>query len=115
MMQAVFVLTNLASVGAGAQLYRVSAGRPIWERLGIAVLPFLGCMVVWHWVVNIAFSSMAGFWNGARLAPAMGLVHGYRLYYPATEGPINGWIYGPVSSLAYLPAVLLGNSGVQIL
>ncbi|WP_406701226.1 hypothetical protein V5E97_27115 [Singulisphaera sp. Ch08] len=115
MAQAVFLLSNFAAVGWGGLLYRGSAGRPIWERLGIALTPFLVCTVVWHWVVSIAFHSMATFWNGARLAPAMGLLHGYRLYYPATEGPINGWIYGPVSSVAYLPAVLLGDAGVKIL
>lgn len=113
--QTVFALTCVVSVGVGGLQFRASVGRPIWDRLGVAVLPFLGCTVLWHWVVSIAFSSMAGFWNGARLAPAMGLIYGYGLYYPATEGPISGWIYGPVSALAFLPAVLLGNSGVQIL
>ncbi|SIO57301.1 hypothetical protein SAMN05444166_5376 [Singulisphaera sp. GP187] len=115
MTQALFVLTNLVAIGWGGLLYRGSIGRPIWERLGVAALPFLGGTVVWHWVVSIAFQSMASFWNGMRLAPAIGLLHGYRLYYPATEGPINGWIYGPISAVAYLPAALLSNAGGQLL
>lgn len=114
MIEAGFVLTNLAALGWGGLLYRDSAGRPIWERLGLAVLPYLGVTVVWHGVASIGFQTMAGFWNGARLAPAIGLMYGYRLYYPATAGPINGWIYGPISSVAYVPAAWWGNAGVMI-
>ena len=65
------------------------------------------------------------FWsyNGTRLAPSFGLVHGYRLYYPPADGPVLSTIYGPVTALAYLaatfasspnPAVLIG-SGITVL
>jgi len=115
MTRAIFILTNLVSIGLGIWWFRASVGRPIRERLALAALPFLGCTVAWHALVSVAFTSMAGFWNGARLAPAMGLTHGYRLYSPVDKGVVNGWIYGPVAALAYLAAVLVGNSGVQIL
>jgi len=41
-----------------------------------------------------------------QLAPTFGLVHGYRLYYPADHGPVLSTIYGPVTALVYLPATL---------
>ncbi len=67
----------------------------------------------------------APFWsfNGTRLAPSFGLVHGYRLYYPPADGPVLSTIYGPVTALVYLaatlasspnPAVLIG-SGITVL
>jgi hypothetical protein len=45
-------------------------------------------------------------WSAARLAPTLGLVHGYPLYSAPDAGPINGWLYGPVAALAWLPAAL---------
>ncbi len=36
MIEAGFVLTNLAALGWGGLLYRDPTGRPIWERLGMA-------------------------------------------------------------------------------
>jgi hypothetical protein len=45
-------------------------------------------------------------WSAARLAPTLGLVHGYPLYSAPDTGPINGWLYGPVAALAWLPAAL---------
>jgi hypothetical protein len=48
-------------------------------------------------------------WSACRLAPTIGLLHGYPLYSPADHGPINGWLYGPVAALAWIPAALGGS------
>jgi hypothetical protein len=48
-------------------------------------------------------------WNAARFSVTYALAHGYRLYYPAQDGPILGHHYGPVSSLLYLPAAFTGS------
>ncbi|AGA27864.1 hypothetical protein [Singulisphaera acidiphila] len=96
-------------------LGRASSGRPIWERLGIAVLPFLGCTVAWHWMVGLVFQAVASFWSKTSLAAAMGLAYGYKLSCPTNVGPIEDTFDGPLSALAYWPAVLLGHSGFQVL
>lgn len=43
-------------------------------------------------------------WSAPRLAASLGMLHGYPLYSPTETGVINGWIYGPVSALLWLPA-----------
>lgn len=48
-------------------------------------------------------------WSSVRLAPSVSMLRGYRLYYPEGEGPILGWIYGPVMPLLQLPAAALPN------
>jgi hypothetical protein len=45
-------------------------------------------------------------WNGARLAPALSLLSGYRPYYPMDHGPIMNTIYGPFVDFYYLPCGL---------
>jgi hypothetical protein len=45
-------------------------------------------------------------WSAARLAPALGILRGYDLYSGREHGPINGWLYGPVPALCWLPAGL---------
>jgi hypothetical protein len=64
-----------------------------------------------------AFSALAGFAgavrqapaiieNDHRLAPTFALAHGHRLYYGSDEGPVLSTIYGPVTAIAYMPALL---------
>lgn len=43
--------------------------------------------------------------DGLRLAPVFAACRGYSLYPRAGEGPPVGYTYGPISVLAYLPAV----------
>jgi hypothetical protein len=45
-------------------------------------------------------------WSASRLAPTIGLFHGYPLYSPLDVGPINGWLHGPVAPLLWTPAAL---------
>ncbi len=57
--------------------------------------------------------TMAGFWNGA--ASAGDRPHArVSALLPGDGGPINGWIYGPISSVAYVPAAWWGHAGVMI-
>jgi hypothetical protein len=41
-----------------------------------------------------------------RLAPSFALLHGYRLYYGLSDGPLLQTAYGPIGALFYLPATL---------
>lgn len=111
----VFILTCGVAVGVGVGLSRAARGRPIWERLGIAALPFLGCTVAWHWLVSLTFHAVATFWDKTSLAAAMGLAYGYSLNRPIHRGPVEDEFNGSLSALAYAPALLLGHSGLQLL
>jgi hypothetical protein len=75
---------------AGARL-AAAAGLPA------ALLAVAGLFV---WIK----SSVQWAWSAARLAPALGILHGFDLYSGRDHGPINGWLYGPISALCWLPA-----------
>jgi hypothetical protein len=45
-------------------------------------------------------------WAAPRLAPILSWVYGGKLYYRPGEGPVLVRLYGPVSSLVYLPVAL---------
>jgi hypothetical protein len=84
------------------------------EWLGAALL-LAAIYTVWRVAVTAALGTLASDWNGARLAPTFAMVYGYRLYYPATEGPVLNNVYGPVAALAYLPATVFRTPTPAIL
>ncbi len=45
-------------------------------------------------------------WSACRLAPVLAVFRGYPLYSLPEGGPINGWLYGPIPALAWMPAAL---------
>jgi hypothetical protein len=102
-------------LGAGLVTLLVTRKYPKWARLGIAVLPSLALIVAWNWWISLAVRSVSTHWSGPRLAPALALVHGYKLYQPPDRGPVSGWIYPPVSALSYLPATIFGDPTAMIL
>jgi hypothetical protein len=57
-------------------------------------------------LAGLLVDRLSGPWDGVRLAPAFAMARGYPIYPDAGEGPLLGYSYGPVSVLAYLPAVL---------
>lgn len=85
------------------------------ERLGIAVLVPLAFIVVWNWWNSLVVNPISRHWSGPRLAPALSILHGYKLYQPPDRGPVSGWIYPPVSALSYLPATLLRDPTAMVL
>lgn len=70
-------------------------------------------------ILALAASSVtrmpADLWSNIRLAPSVAMTRGYALYYPEGEGPILGWIYGPVMPLLLLPAALIPDPVAAIL
>jgi hypothetical protein len=97
----------LAAFALGARIFRRSRGRGLTERLAAAALPLSGLVIVWSWLTTIGIDPVVVPWSAARLAPAMGLGHGYALYSPPRSGPATGWIYPPLATLAYYPATLI--------
>ena len=111
-------VADALAVAAGAALawrWRRTARAWGWvEHSGIVVLA-LGLFVFARVAGRVVVGALALDWNGARLAPTVGLAHGYRLYYPASEGPVLDTIYGPVAALAYLPVALFRSPTPTIL
>jgi len=69
------------------------------------VIPVLLLGVVFAFYETVLLNVRWG-WSACRLAPTIGLFHGYPLYSAADAGPINGWLYGPVAAVAWMPAAL---------
>ncbi len=105
---------SLVSIGAGVAIFRGWRGGTVLDRLGVASLPFTVSVVLWRWIAGAVFQGVVPYWSGARLAAAMTVQHGYSLYSPATSGPVLGWIYPPISALAYLPATVLRDPSLAI-
>jgi hypothetical protein len=96
-------LGGVASLVLGGLLAWRSAGRDGLTRWMHGLLPLL--------LFATAVAAWAAFrllphwnWSAARLATAVRLVHGFPLYHGASDAAVNGWIYGPLSGLAYAPA-----------
>lgn len=86
-------------------LWRRSADRPLLERFSLLLLPAVLWLLLAVTGANIIKARTNG-WNAARLAPAIALWHGYRLYYEPDDGPVSGNIYGPVAAAYFAPSGL---------
>jgi hypothetical protein len=104
-----------AALGLGWLIARAARGWALVQRIGAAALPLAAVIVVWTWLATIGFQPVVGPWSAARLAPALGLKAGYKLYTPPDSGPAIGWIYPPVATLAYLPATLVPDATGAVL
>jgi len=106
--------SSLVSIGVGVAIFRGWRGGSVLDRLGVASLPFTVSVVLWRWIADVGFRGVVPYWSGARLAAAMTVQRGNSLYSPATSGPVLGWIYPPISALAYLPATFLPDPALAI-
>ena len=107
----------LAAATAAVLAWRWRALIRTWtwsEWLGASVL-LAALVTLWLLVVTAVLGAPAINWVGARLAPTFGLVYGYRLYYPAGEGPILNHVVGPASALAFLPTTIFRTPTPAIL
>ena len=111
------VAVGLAAVAIPVLALRWRAAAPAWDwldRLGaLCLLPAIGTLSLL--AVTIVVGMVRFDWNAARLTPTFALAYGYRLYYPATDGPILSSVYGPVSAFAYLPATIFRTPTAAIL
>jgi hypothetical protein len=87
-------------------LWRLARQRALrgFSFASATTLPFgvLALVALFTWVkMNVQWA-----WSACRLAPALGILRGFPLYSPPDHGPINGWLYGPVAALCWLPAAL---------
>lgn len=79
-----------------------------WPRL--ATLAWLAGLAGTIFVAWAAFRLVPFWsWSAARLAAAARLAYGIPLYTEPGDAVVTGWVYGPVSALANLPAIAAGE------
>lgn len=98
-----------------AWLWREQARAWTWAHWLGGLLLLAALYTFWRVFVSAAIGTLTSDWNGARLAPTFALIYGYRLYYPASEGPVLNNVYGPVAALAFLPATVFRTPTPAIL
>src|SRR5689334_17432974 len=54
-------------------------------------------------------------WNDMRLAPAVAMARGIRVFGTADAGVVNTWMYGPLPLLWYAPAAWGGSPGAALI
>jgi hypothetical protein len=105
----------VAALSIGATLCVRGRDRLPAERLSLFLCPIAVLMTLTFVVHKIA-ESPDHEWNGARLAPVVGLWYGAEMYVgPDGPGAIMNTIYPPLSYLVYLPATLISNPTYAIM
>src|SRR5258708_30347802 len=112
-----FVIVALALAAgavAFAKIYR-GTDEAAAVRFALAALAGLAATFTLMEVAALWLAQTGDPWNAARLAPAIALHHGFRLYYPLHEGPVLSTVVGPVAFLAYWPIGFLRGSPTTLI
>lgn len=80
--------------------------------IDVVIVSGLIFAAVWLWM-NLCVMPLRSF-NDMRLAPTIGLTHGYQLY-PGANGPASTWMYGPLPVWLNLPAAAAAGPMGQLL
>ena len=110
-----YMLFGAISCLVGGILCLRGRGRSNFSRLALLLLPSMAFIVIWNWYFSLVIEPIYPFFSADRLAPSVAMTHGYRLYYPADRGPVNGWIYPPAAPFAYLPITLAADPPMTVL
>jgi len=103
---ALFLISLLIAPLLGVWLFQRFATWSWLDRLLAALSPIVFTVAGQLVISRLVISPLWKWWNSVRLAPTYALLKGYDLYTPADSGPVTGMIYGAVSALIYLPAML---------
>lgn len=100
-----WLIPALVAGGFGGWLGARRRDRSPLERVALAAGPLLLLAVIYLYR-ETALLGTRWVWSACRLAPVLAWRQGWPLYSPIDHGPINGWLYGPVAAVAWLPSAL---------
>jgi hypothetical protein len=102
-----------AAIIVGIGLAWKQRTQPLFDRFALAILPASAYVVACTAFLN-AWKAVENPWNGARLAPAVGLWYGERLYSGPSSGAVLNTIYPPMAFLPYVPAGLCSRPATAV-
>ncbi|MGD1919990.1 MAG: hypothetical protein ACFCAD_14510 [Pleurocapsa sp.] len=110
----IFLCCFLASLAVGTLIYQKLYKFNFLDRLIAAVIP-TSLVVLCALHTREILRAVLIDWSGNRLAPALSMLYGYKLYYPSDSGLVNGEMYGPIKALIYLPATLANSPTTTVI
>jgi hypothetical protein len=105
MVAIVFFAVLASLLWYGYYLYRKSTQMSSEIRVALALLPVTAFSLALRLVGSLLILPWVD-WNALRLVPTFQLARHAGLYTGISDGPILGFIYGPMTAIAYLPTVL---------
>ena len=109
MILALVVVGVLALLGIGRRMTR--GGDRSARQTSAAILAGAGVIVAL--VVSAGLAAPFSPWDTVRIAPAMALLKGHPLYAGEGSGAVLSTMYGPVATLAFVPAALAGDPAIS--
>lgn len=111
MNQTMAVFLSVLAASLLWMFYSIRIKRHAWP---LAVIPSTGVVILTLIFYKILWS-VFDEQNWIRLKNTFLIASGHQLYYGPHEGPVLTTIYGPLSALVYLPAVLFSNPQFSLL
>ncbi|MBD1905398.1 hypothetical protein NDI37_14525 [Funiculus sociatus GB2-A5] len=106
----IFILTSfiVISIAFGLWIFKRLSNWKLLDRCVAAFTPIL-FTILGGLILNSILSQPFWDWNASRLTPSFAIIHGYKLYYEADNGPVLSTVYNPLTAFAYLPATLANS------
>ena len=109
-----FVIFFIAFSGRALWIFMTNKERSMIDRILAAAVPIGFIVTLFRYLARNGELRL-DHWAAVRYSAAVAMSKGFRLYSGPTEGVITGWIYPPLSAIAYLPATLFHSpdAGLQ--
>ena len=109
-----FIMVLFAFTGRALWIFVTIKERSVIDRILTATVPIGFIVTLFRYLAKNGELHL-DHWAAVRYAAAVAMSKGFRLYNGPTEGVITGWIYPPLSAIAYLPATIFRSpdAGLQ--